>query len=65
MFDHISKMLVAMVTRWYQLCVSLVSYVVLAVSFVVFVCVNGSIVVGDKTHHMAMLHLPQLLYFAR
>ncbi|XP_038221162.1 putative Dol-P-Glc:Glc(2)Man(9)GlcNAc(2)-PP-Dol alpha-1,2-glucosyltransferase [Zerene cesonia] len=31
--------------------------------FVVFVYVNGSIVVGDKSAHQATLHLPQMLYF--
>lgn len=32
--------------------------------FLVFVTVNGSIVVGDKSHHQASLHFPQLLYFS-
>ncbi|XP_045506080.1 putative Dol-P-Glc:Glc(2)Man(9)GlcNAc(2)-PP-Dol alpha-1,2-glucosyltransferase [Colias croceus] len=31
--------------------------------FVVFVYINGSIVVGDKSAHEATLHLPQMLYF--
>ncbi|XP_059056597.1 putative Dol-P-Glc:Glc(2)Man(9)GlcNAc(2)-PP-Dol alpha-1,2-glucosyltransferase [Achroia grisella] len=31
--------------------------------FAIFVYVNGSIVVGDKTAHTASIHIPQLLYF--
>lgn len=33
-------------------------------SFLLFLVWNGSIVVGDKAHHTACLHLPQLLYFS-
>ena len=39
-------------------------YLLLAIGFVVFVLINGSIVLGDKTHHVAMLHLPQLFYYS-
>jgi alpha-1,2-glucosyltransferase len=38
-------------------------YVVLAVVFGVFVISNGGIVLGDKSHHVASLHLPQIFYF--
>lgn len=31
--------------------------------FCIFVIINGSIVVGDKTAHQATLHIPQLFYF--
>lgn len=31
--------------------------------FVVFVAVNGSIVLGDKAAHEASIHIPQLFYF--
>jgi alpha-1,2-glucosyltransferase len=30
--------------------------------FVLFMVVNGGIAIGDKTHHQATLHLPQLFY---
>lgn len=41
----------------------LITHSILLVSFVVFVYVNGSIVVGDKKAHEPTLHAPQLLYF--
>lgn len=41
----------------------LITHSILLVSFVVFVYLNGSIVVGDKKAHTASLHIPQLLYF--
>ncbi|KAH8411128.1 hypothetical protein KR222_003841 [Zaprionus bogoriensis] len=39
-------------------------YASIILPFVGFVCINGSIVVGDKSAHEATLHLPQLFYFA-
>lgn len=41
----------------------LTPYAVVGTGFIVFLLVNGSIVVGDKTHHEASLHLPQIFYF--
>ena len=38
-------------------------YIFVGVSFVVFIIVNGSIVVGAKDAHQAGLHFPQLYYF--
>ncbi|XP_039761981.1 putative Dol-P-Glc:Glc(2)Man(9)GlcNAc(2)-PP-Dol alpha-1,2-glucosyltransferase [Pararge aegeria] len=32
-------------------------------TFVLFLYINGSIVIGDKKAHIATIHLPQLLYF--
>ncbi|CAG9855293.1 unnamed protein product [Phyllotreta striolata] len=32
--------------------------------FVLFLKINGSIVVGDKTAHQATIHIPQLFYFS-
>ncbi|XP_023937774.2 putative Dol-P-Glc:Glc(2)Man(9)GlcNAc(2)-PP-Dol alpha-1,2-glucosyltransferase [Bicyclus anynana] len=32
-------------------------------SFMLFLYVNGSIVIGDKKAHVATIHIPQLLYF--
>ncbi|KAH8590491.1 DIE2/ALG10 family-domain-containing protein [Bisporella sp. PMI_857] len=37
-------------------------YVALLISFAAFVFWNGGVVLGDKTAHVATLHLPQLLY---
>ncbi|CAH0562281.1 unnamed protein product [Brassicogethes aeneus] len=42
----------------------LFSYISILISFVVFVVLNGSIVVGDKSAHKATIHAPQLFYFA-
>ena len=39
-------------------------YIIVVFSFLTFVFKNGSIVVGDKSHHQASFHLPQLFYFA-
>lgn len=38
-------------------------YVVVAVGFLLFVLLNGGIVVGDRTNHEACLNFPQLFYF--
>ncbi|KAK9890024.1 hypothetical protein WA026_008831 [Henosepilachna vigintioctopunctata] len=40
------------------------SYLSVIFSFLLFVYLNGSIVVGDKTAHEATIHVPQLFYFA-
>ncbi|CRK89688.1 CLUMA_CG003403, isoform A [Clunio marinus] len=39
-------------------------YFVIIFSFMAFVFINGSIVVGDKTAHEASIHIPQLYYFS-
>ncbi|KAJ2554403.1 glucosyltransferase [Coemansia sp. RSA 1933] len=41
----------------------LMPYACVGALFAVFVGVNGGIVLGDKTHHQAVLHVPQMLYF--
>ncbi|EDV97134.1 putative Dol-P-Glc:Glc(2)Man(9)GlcNAc(2)-PP-Dol alpha-1,2-glucosyltransferase [Drosophila grimshawi] len=38
-------------------------YASIILPFIGFICINGSIVVGDKSAHEASLHLPQLFYF--
>jgi len=40
------------------------SFIVVMVGFIAFVIWNGGIVLGDKTAHVATLHLPQLFYFS-
>lgn len=47
------------VTDWFVI----IQQLTIMILFVVFVYLNGSIVVGDKDSHTATLHLPQLLYF--
>ncbi|ETN67485.1 alpha-1,2 glucosyltransferase ALG10 [Anopheles darlingi] len=39
------------------------AYALVMGSFVAFLVVNGSIVIGDKSAHEAALHVPQLFYF--
>ncbi|XP_050676399.1 putative Dol-P-Glc:Glc(2)Man(9)GlcNAc(2)-PP-Dol alpha-1,2-glucosyltransferase [Leptidea sinapis] len=43
--------------------IMIVQNLLVLIFFSVFVYVNGSIVVGDKTAHQATIHLPQLFYF--
>lgn len=40
--------------------VYLLGYIVVIVTFIGFVFMNGSIVVGDKSAHEAAMHLPQV-----
>ncbi|XP_059480055.1 putative Dol-P-Glc:Glc(2)Man(9)GlcNAc(2)-PP-Dol alpha-1,2-glucosyltransferase [Neocloeon triangulifer] len=40
-----------------------IPYVMVGLSFVVFLLWNGSIVLGDKSAHQATIHLPQLFYY--
>jgi hypothetical protein len=37
-------------------------YIALLISFAAFVLWNGGVVLGDKSNHVATIHLPQLLY---
>lgn len=39
-------------------------YISIISAFIIFVVINGSIVVGDKTAHEASINLPQLFYFS-
>jgi alpha-1,2-glucosyltransferase len=40
------------------------SFLIVGISFVLFVIWNKGIVVGDKTNHIAILHVNQVFYFA-
>lgn len=40
------------------------SYLATLGTFVLFIKINGSIVVGDKSAHEATIHIPQLFYFS-
>jgi len=39
-------------------------YSLVGLGFILFLIVNGGIVVGDKEAHVSVFHLPQLFYFA-
>ncbi|KAJ2803645.1 glucosyltransferase [Coemansia helicoidea] len=41
----------------------LAPYATVVVLFAAFVAANGGIVLGDKAHHQAGLHVPQMFYF--
>lgn len=41
---------------------ALAPYIALNVSFAIFIFWNGSVVLGDKSNHVATLNLPQMLY---
>lgn len=47
-----------------QVVLESVAYMSVLCSFLMFVYLNGSIVVGDKTAHEATLHITQVFYFA-
>lgn len=42
---------------------TLLPYLSVLLSFAAFVRWNGGIVLGDKTMHVAVLHIPQVYYF--
>ena len=44
--------------------VTLGPYVPVAATFLAFLLWNGGIVLGDKTMHVPVLHIPQLYYFS-
>lgn len=39
-------------------------YILVICAFLMFVILNGSIVVGDKSAHIATVHVPQVFYFS-
>ncbi|KAF2161619.1 glycosyltransferase family 59 protein [Zasmidium cellare ATCC 36951] len=41
---------------------ALAPYIVLIASFAAFIFCNGSVVLGDKSNHIATINLPQMLY---
>ncbi|XP_056645932.1 putative Dol-P-Glc:Glc(2)Man(9)GlcNAc(2)-PP-Dol alpha-1,2-glucosyltransferase [Diorhabda sublineata] len=40
------------------------SYTAVVVAFLIFLKMNGGIVLGDRTAHQATIHIPQLFYFS-
>lgn len=39
-------------------------FILLGLSFIIFVFINGGIVVGDRSNHQVILHVTQIFYFA-
>ena len=63
-FTYLTAVLKSLFASIPSLLAELWSYAVVIFGFLAFVAWNGSIVVGDKSHHQASLHLPQVLYYA-
>lgn len=40
------------------------AYILTMVAFIIFIIYNGGVVLGDKSNHVAGLHVPQLFYFS-
>ena len=59
-----ASLLRSLFTNLPTLLILLWPYAAVIAIFFIFVVCNGSIVVGDKSHHQAGLHLPQVLYCA-
>ncbi|TVY33336.1 Dol-P-Glc:Glc(2)Man(9)GlcNAc(2)-PP-Dol alpha-1,2-glucosyltransferase, partial [Lachnellula subtilissima] len=53
---------IAVISKPVLILASLWPYIALLVSFAGFVFWNGGVVLGDKSNHVATIHLPQLLY---
>ncbi|KAL0477448.1 alpha-1,2-glucosyltransferase [Acrasis kona] len=56
--------IIFVINRMHIIVVRLAGYIILGVSFVVFVIINGGLVVGDRTNHIAVAHVPQVMYFS-
>ncbi|XP_031343660.1 putative Dol-P-Glc:Glc(2)Man(9)GlcNAc(2)-PP-Dol alpha-1,2-glucosyltransferase [Photinus pyralis] len=50
-------------SKSHQFWTNIATYILVLAAFVLFIFMNGSIVVGDKSAHTASLHVPQLFYF--
>ncbi|KAH6597110.1 hypothetical protein BASA61_003245 [Batrachochytrium salamandrivorans] len=66
-FGHFKQIISQFITNLIfhipSLCVLLWPYILVILSFIAFVIHNGGIVLGDKSNHMAGVHIPQLYYF--
>lgn len=47
-----------------KIVVGTVGYIIVGFLFILFLYVNGSIVVGDKSAHVATINLPQIFYYS-
>ena len=54
----------SLLVNFKPLCTLLWPYLLAMLTFLAFISYNGSIVLGDKAHHQASFHLPQIFYFA-
>jgi len=50
--------------QFVQILIKFYGYILVAIAFVAFVVLNNGLVVGDRTNHIAITHVPQILYFA-
>ena len=62
-FTYPLSLLSSTLTHLPTLTLRLWPYLAIVLAFLTFVVKNGSIVVGDKSHHQASFHVPQLFYF--
>ena len=62
-FTYPLSLLSSTLTHLPTLTLRLWPYLTVVFAFLTFVVKNGSIVVGDKSHHQASFHIPQLFYF--
>ena len=62
-FTYPLSLLSSMLTNLPTLTLRLWPYFTVVLAFLTFVFKNGSIVVGDKSHHQASFHVPQFFYF--
>jgi alpha-1,2-glucosyltransferase len=49
-------------TQLVSLILSAIPHLIVIAAFAAFIIINGSVVLGDKTNHVATLNLPQMLY---
>jgi alpha-1,2-glucosyltransferase len=59
----ITTALLNSIKHFHYLISYLYPYVLVLVTFGIFIVINGSIVLGDKANHEARLHIPQFYYF--
>lgn len=48
----------------YEICCNIKSHIAVILGFLVFIILNKGIVIGDRTAHVATIHLPQIFYFS-
>ncbi|KAJ3175716.1 glucosyltransferase [Geranomyces variabilis] len=61
---HVTSIVITATQRFGTLVLALWPYMSVALLFAGFVEWNGGIVLGDRSNHIATIHIPQLYYFA-
>ncbi|GBB95704.1 hypothetical protein RclHR1_00260009 [Rhizophagus clarus] len=61
--QEINSFLALAAKNFLRLLIILFSYFLILLSFIIFLKWNGGIVLGDKSNHVAVLHIPQIFYF--